>query len=159
MRKYEMAEAAPVASEGWTPDRVELLKKRWSEGLSASQIAARLGGVTRNAVIGKVHRLGLAARVTRSPRTKSARRTARRIFTAGQFSVRPPRLAVVPQMLEMPPALRIDLLDLREMHCRWPIGDPQDNAFHFCGRQKATAIAYCEHHARLAYQPAVRRKR
>src|SRR5262245_66120108 len=79
----------PVAEEGhamWSDDRVELLRKLWSEGLSASQIASRLGGVTRNAVIGKVHRLGLAGRAT-TARSRTPRRRSR----VSHLPLRPPR--------------------------------------------------------------------
>jgi GcrA cell cycle regulator len=72
-------------------------------------------------------------------------------------------LAVVPTVVIQeqvaPGALCIDLLDLREHMCRWPIGDPQDDSFHFCGRHKASGISYCDHHARQAFQPVTRRKK
>ena len=77
---------------GWTDERVELLKKLWNEGLSASQIAGRLGGVTRNAVIGKVHRLGLSGRVTPT-RTLGTRRPRTRTATAPRRVVRPRTVA------------------------------------------------------------------
>jgi GcrA cell cycle regulator len=166
---------------GWTEDRVELLKKLWADGLSASQIASRLGGVTRNAVIGKVHRLGLAGRATtsrsRTPRPRNRvshlplRPTRVQYRTHGNTALKPVfmpveqptvALTIVPsvvQELDVPSALRVDLLDLREHMCRWPIGDPQDEAFHFCGRQKSHGISYCEHHARQAFQPAARRRK
>jgi GcrA cell cycle regulator len=166
---------------GWTEDRVELLKKLWADGLSASQIAGRLGGVTRNAVIGKVHRLGLAGRATtsrsRTPRPRNRishlplRPTRVQYRTQGNTALKPVfmpeerpavALTVVPSVvreLEVPAALRVDLLDLRECMCRWPIGDPQDESFHFCGRQKAVGISYCGHHAQVAFQPAARRKK
>jgi GcrA cell cycle regulator len=167
---------------GWTDERVELLKKLWADGLSASQIAGRLGGITRNAVIGKVHRLGLAGRATtsriRSPRlrhrmgapsTRPAPAARLQFRTHGSTALKPVfapveqravALALVPAPIEelsIPSALRVDLLDLKESMCRWPIGDPQDEGFHFCGRQKAAHGSYCEHHARIAFQPAGRR--
>ena len=167
---------------GWTEERVELLKKLWADGLSASQIAGRLGGITRNAVIGKVHRLGLAGRATtsrmRSPRlrhrigqTPMRPAPAARIQyrTHGNTALKPvfapveqrmPALALVPSPIEdlnIPPVLRVNLLDLKECMCRWPIGDPQSDDFHFCGRHKASGGSYCEHHARIAFQPVARR--
>jgi len=166
---------------GWTDDRVELLKKLWADGLSASQIAGRLGGVTRNAVIGKVHRLGLAGRATtsrtRTPRPRSRvahlplRPTRVQYRTHGNAALKPVfmpverpavALAIVPsvvQELNIASVLRIDLLDLRECMCRWPIGDPQDDSFHFCGQPKVSGISYCDHHAKVAFQPAARRRR
>jgi len=163
----------------WTGDRVDLLKKLWADGLSASQISCRLGGVTRNAVIGKVHRLGLAGRARtshcRSPRPRNRvshlpiRPTRVQYRTNGNAAlklafipVEQPAVAltVVPcvvQELNIPPALRVDLLDLRSCMCRWPIGDPQEANFHFCGRNKAPGFSYCDFHLRLAFQPARRR--
>jgi GcrA cell cycle regulator len=167
---------------GWTEERVELLKKLWADGLSASQIAGRLGGITRNAVIGKVHRLGLAGRATtsrlRSPRLRHrmAQTPARPVAPArvqyrthGNVALKPVfapieqktvALALVPSVIEeldVPPMLRVDLLDLRENMCRWPVGDPQDEHFHFCGCQKSGNGSYCEYHSRIAYQQVSRR--
>ncbi len=162
----------------WTEERVEILKKLWAEGLSASQIANRLGGVTRNAVIGKVHRLGLSGRVT-TPRIKSihtrkrsarpAQRNARKPFRVpGSATVKafqPPlearRPAPAPRFEELviPADERATLLTLKECDCRWPIGDPQDEDFHFCGRKKLPGLPYCEYHARVAFQPVAPRRR
>lgn len=166
---------------GWTEERVELLKKLWAEGFSASQIASRLGEVSRNAVIGKVHRLGLAGRATtcqpRSVRPRNRishlpiRPTRVQYRTRGSGALKvmfipmeqPARaLALVPTFIEetnIPAALRIDLLDLKECMCRWPVGDPKGENFHFCGRQKSDGVSYCEHHTRLAFRPVSRRKR
>ena len=160
---------------GWTDERVELLKKLWAEGLSASQIAGRLGGVTRNAVIGKVHRLGLSGRATssrssapRPRRTQSPRqhRTPSLTFgTRGNVALKPsyeteydPAPAPVEELV-IPLHERASILTLKESMCRWPIGDPSEEDFHFCGRKKVGSTPYCEHHARMAYQPAQARRR
>jgi GcrA cell cycle regulator len=158
----------------WTDERVELLKKLWSEGLSASQIAGRLGGVTRNAVIGKVHRLGLSGRATTSrlsgsrPRARitPARRIAKpRFASAGNLALRalyqPEAEPFVSQFeeLEVPLAERKTLQMLNECDCRWPIGDPQTPEFHFCNRGKVPGLPYCEFHARRAFQPPQPRRR
>ena len=154
---------------GWTDERVELLKKLWAEGLSASQIAGRLGGVTRNAVIGKVHRLGLSGRAT-SSRSSSPRprrthvprqhRASSLMFgTRGNVALKPQFEAEeepMPAPLEelvIPLPERASILTLKESMCRWPIGDPGEPDFHFCGRKKFGSLPYCEHHARMAYQP------
>jgi GcrA cell cycle regulator len=158
----------------WTDERVELLTKLWSEGLSASQIAGRLGGVTRNAVIGKVHRLGLSGRATTS-RLNSSRPRARIASSRRQVKSRfasPSNLALralyhpdaepfVPHFeeLEIPPAERKTLQMLTECSCRWPIGDPQHEDFHFCNRNKVPGLPYCEFHARRAFQPPQPRRR
>jgi GcrA cell cycle regulator len=159
----------------WTEERVELLTKLWAEGLSASQIAARLGGVTRNAVIGKVHRLGLSGRATSSrssnPRPRRthvprASRTPSLMFgTRGATALKPQfemELDPTPAPLEelvIPLAERASIMTLKESMCRWPIGDPSDPDFHFCGRKKCGSLPYCEHHARMAYQPVQARRR
>lgn len=159
----------------WNDERVELLKKLWSEGLSASQIAGRLGGVTRNAVIGKVHRLGLSGRATTS-RIKStrprrakvgiAKRGARPAFRQpGNLAFRSLYQAeaepFVPsaEELDIPIADRRTLQELTESDCRWPIGDPQHEEFHFCNRKKVPGLPYCEFHAKRAFQPPQARRR
>lgn len=157
----------------WTDERVELLKRLWSEGLSASQIAGRLGSVTRNAVIGKVHRLGLSGRATTSrmkshrPRTRIAnvkRPVKPRFAQAGNPAVRAlymdAETYVAPvEEIEIPLAERKTIQTLTECSCRWPIGDPQTPEFHFCGRTKVPLLPYCEVHARRAFQPVAPRRR
>lgn len=159
----------------WTDERVELLKKLWGEGLSASQIAGRLGGVSRNAVIGKVHRLGLSGRATTSrmkshrPRARAAaakRTTAKsRFATVGNPALRalyhPDAEPFVPpaEELVIPLAERKTIQTLTECSCRWPIGDPQMSDFHFCGKPKVPGLPYCEFHARRAFQPPQPRRR
>lgn len=157
----------------WNEERVELLKKLWAEGLSASQIAGRLGGVTRNAVIGKVHRLGLSGRATTS-RMKSHRPRARtaakrngksRFGSTGNPALRalynPEHQPYTPaeEELVIPEKERKSIQTLMENHCRWPIGDPQMPGFHFCGKSKVAGLPYCEFHARRAFQPPQARRR
>jgi GcrA cell cycle regulator len=160
----------------WNDERVEQLKKLWADGLSASQIAAQLGEVTRNAVIGKVHRLGLATRAS-SNRTNSSRLRMRqaqprrnvqrqRTTAVGNTAFRQMLEADLTQgqvtiieEIEIPLAERKTLQQLTEGMCRWPIGDPQLVDFHFCGRNKVTGLPYCEAHARRAYQPPQPRRR
>lgn len=156
----------------WTDERVELLKKLWAEGLSASQIAGRLGSVTRNAVIGKVHRLGLSGRATTSrmkshrprPRMAAKRMAKTRYAPTGNPALRalyqeaeayqPPA-----EELVIPLAERKTIQTLSECSCRWPIGDPQTAEFHFCGKEKVMGLPYCEFHARRAFQPPQTRRR
>lgn len=58
--------------------------------------------------------------------------------------------------LDIPPEERVDLVDLKEGQCRWPIGDPQEEGFHFCGKDKCETGPYCEYHAQIAFQPLSR---
>jgi GcrA cell cycle regulator len=161
----------------WNDERVDLLKKLWSEGLSAAQIAGRLGGVTRNAVIGKVHRLGLSGRATTSrqknprPRIRVNAANAKRVAGKTRFgSIGNSALRTIYQMeaeAYTPPAEemviplheRKSIQTLTECSCRWPIGDPQMADFHFCGKDKVPGLPYCEFHARRAFQPPQPRRR
>jgi GcrA cell cycle regulator len=152
---------------GWTDERVETLKKLWIEGLSASQIAKQLTGVTRNAVIGKVHRLGLAGRATPSRPAKRPRPVSRpRLATSSQSNaVARPRMAPAPYLALVPhlePLKAEDgsvttVLTLTDSVCKWPIGDPTDASFAFCGR--GATGTYCADHASLAFQPQQPRKK
>jgi GcrA cell cycle regulator len=151
---------------GWTDERVESLKKLWQDGLSASQIAKQLGGVTRNAVIGKVHRLGLSGRATPS-------KPARPVFKAPR-PARPAAQPAAPRRISEPmvreaaapaPVRYVDeapgsatVLTLGAHMCKWPIGDPSSDGFTFCGRRQSEG-PYCVEHARVAYQPAQTKKR
>ena len=149
----------------WTEDRVEILTKLWAEGLSASQIAGKLGGVTRNAVIGKVHRLGLSGRA--KPKRKTARPAApKRVATARKRPAIRKRVAPraapkpVPVPLEAKPLPNGDyatIMTLTESLCKWPLGDPTSSDFRFCGRSTDKGEPYCKAHAQLAYQPSRRK--
>ncbi|MFN3835324.1 MAG: GcrA family cell cycle regulator [Glycocaulis sp.] len=162
----------------WTDERVETLKKLWADGLSASQIAKQLGGVTRNAVIGKVHRLGLSGRAAPTPPTRRVAppKLAPRVRPASNTTasrskpatangaavpalrpVTPVQAPVEPERL--PSGEFATVLTLREGMCKWPVGDPADPSFRFCGRKTSAGDAYCEAHAQLAYQPQAKRKR
>jgi GcrA cell cycle regulator len=166
----------------WTDERVELLRKLWAEGLSASQIAAQLGGVSRNAVIGKVHRLKLSSRgrATASPArqkkvvhgsaaAKPARSPAPRAITASvgatalqiQFDAEP-QFRHMPRPEEnvvVPISRRLKLVELTERTCKWPNGDPLAEDFSFCGNDSQESGPYCTYHARIAFQPASERRR
>jgi len=156
----------------WTDERVELLKKLWSDGLSASQIAAELGGITRNAVIGKVHRLGLSGRAKSTsagvPRPRKSRSS--HILRIGRSAIRGNtalahaydlEIEAEPELIDniIPIGQRRTLLELNEQTCRWPVGDPGSGDFFFCGGQTVVSLPYCAYHCRLAYQPASDRRR
>jgi len=149
----------------WTEHRVDNLKSFWKDGLSASQIAARLGGVTRNAVIGKVHRLGLTGRRSASrreqtgalrfpsrskPRPKTSRQAPKppgtlRLRGRSRFP-----LSELPP-LDPPPAFAVTVAALTATSCRWPLGDPKRQDFSFCGRPAPADQPYCAHHSAIAY--------
>ena len=159
---------------GWTEDRVGALKKLWLEGQSASQIAKQLGGgVTRNAVIGKVHRLGLSGRAAPSQPARTSTFRPARVRTAAPAQPSAPRrleagrieavqpaprpvatTASLPVVAEMPGTATV--MTLGAHMCKWPIGDPSSTEFSFCGRRASEGV-YCQEHARVAYQPAMKR--
>ncbi len=186
------------AEQSWTDERVETLKTMWGEGKSASQIAKELGGVTRNAVIGKVHRLGLSNRTATAPQkpvkdeAKSANRDSKTlpskdnpapktvlvakpvakdhprsikpIFTAGQpMPPQPSANEVSAEALANlanieKKAKRLDLMQLTERTCKWPIGDPATEDFWFCGHPCQPGKPYCEAHVAVAFQPMSSRR-
>jgi GcrA cell cycle regulator len=139
----------------WSEDRVEQLKALWTEGLSASQIARALGGVTRNAVIGKVHRLGLAGRA--SPSRSERPRVSLSPKTHVARSHTPPPPVVEEDPITLDDGNFATVLTISDRMCRWPIGDPSGSEFHFCGRAPKLGSPYCEAHARKAYQPQQQR--
>jgi GcrA cell cycle regulator len=165
----------------WTDERVDMLRQLWLDGKSASQISAQLGhGLTRNAVIGKVHRLGLAGRakssssVSSQPRPLQAPRAAPRTSPRGgsggairgntALALSPaPIHEARPVFLEedvvVPMSLRVTIVELKEAMCRWPLGDPTSQEFRYCGSPSNGAGPYCTHHGKLAYQPMQDRRR
>jgi GcrA cell cycle regulator len=151
---------------GWTDERVEMLKRLWLDGLSASQIAKQLGGVTRNAVIGKVHRLGLSGRAAPSHPSRTTFKAPRPARPAAPPAPRP--RTIEPRALQPAaprPAPFVELpgtatvLTLGAHMCKWPIGDPSTDGFTFCGRRAGDEGPYCVDHARIAYQPPQARKK
>ena len=168
----------------WTEEKVELLRQLWLDGKSASQVSAVLGaGLTRNAVIGKVHRLGLAGRA-KSPTAQSAsgvvrtpaavrRATARpaahiagatmvrgntvlAVAVDAELEAQPARLA---EEIVVPMSLKVTIVDLKESMCKWPLGDPTSPDFRYCGSPAYGGCPYCQHHGKLAYQPVQDRRR
>lgn len=177
----------------WNDERVELLKKLWAEGMTASQISAALGGVTRNAVIGKIHRLGLSGR-TKSTGEGAVAAPApemleealppviEAVAEAAPAEPEPPAPTPAPAILReeepapvrpapvirpslpksevvVPFVERTTIMTLTANACRWPIGDPGSEGFHFCGKRSQPGIPYCTEHARIAYQPSADRRR
>jgi len=152
----------------WTKERIALLMRLHDEGLTCSQIANRMGGLSRSAVIGKIHRLGLA-RQRSKPVAKpimqhvvKANRTLRThaAIGGGAQIMRPPSAILRRDPAGLPiceifvaPKERKGIIDLEDRDCRWPIGDPLHATFHFCGRERFGGLSYCAHHAQIAYVP------
>jgi len=127
----------------WTDDKIDKLQKLWGKGLTASQIAEKLGGgITRNAVIGKAHRLKLPSRP--SP------------VKAEPVKVAPPPAPEARE--EVSDSKKTSLLDLTEQTCKWPIGHPGDADFYFCGKPSRPGVPYCPDHCLMAFQAQLPRK-
>ena len=180
----------------WTDERVETLKAMWSEGKSASQIAKELGGVTRNAVIGKVHRLGLSNRAgaeadepvagpepavepapepVTEPAPQPVAAPPRPVAKDPVPAVRPKHVPGQPVPPQPTPseisaealanlaeiakkARRLNLMQLTERTCKWPVGDPATDDFWFCGLPAVPGKPYCETHVAVAFQPMSARR-
>ncbi|WP_395675236.1 GcrA family cell cycle regulator [Inquilinus sp.] len=140
----------------WTDERVTQLRQLWGNGKSASEIAEILGGVSRNAVIGKAHRLELSGRPSPIKRKEDEEEEA--VVVAVETAA-PAAVAKVPAR---PAPERksggATILNLTERMCKWPIGDPRDKDFHFCGKAAHGNLPYCAEHAAIAYQPPGKRR-
>lgn len=146
----------------WTPERIEALKSCVTRGMTCSQIAAEIG-VSRNAVIGKIHRLGLSsgrpagapARANCPPRARHPRGpTQRRLLRLAYAQAPLDAIMSDVVVISLHPC---SLIDIDHHQCRWPIGDPATTNFMFCGNDAIRGFAYCVGHARMAYRPAARR--
>lgn len=141
----------------WTDDKIEKLKNLWGKGLTASQIAKEIGGgITRNAVIGKAHRLKLPSRP--SP-VKTEQKKAPPAASPARAPERP---ASTDQPIEKVavevPKHKTTLLELTEQTCKWPIGHPGDADFYFCGKPSRPGVPYCPDHCLMAFQAQLPRK-
>ncbi|PCI55280.1 MAG: gcrA cell cycle regulator family protein [Alphaproteobacteria bacterium] len=148
----------------WTDDRVSILKKLWGDGHTAAEIAKKLGGVTRNAVIGKAHRLKLSNRVSPIQQNKKPanKNTQRKVVEKVKIVAAPSAVKMQPSaVVKDSPSVSgtlYSLLELKPRMCRWPSGDPREEQFGFCGETTISGIPYCEDHAKIAYQAATRNR-
>jgi|TARA_B100001093_G_scaffold332796_1_gene317775 GcrA cell cycle regulator len=137
----------------WTEEKVEKLKELWSKGHTASQIAETLGDTTRNAVIGKAHRLNLEARApskhssqSSTSQSKPSRRGSAPISRKAKF-----KSILLDKNFE--PENPKSLEELTDQTCKWPIGHPNEEKFYFCGRKPEGEFPYCKLHVLYAFQP------
>jgi GcrA cell cycle regulator len=155
----------------WTDEQIAELKEKWAEGKSATVIAAEFGdGVTRNAVLGKAHRLGLPTHHTvttahgpravkepsvRAPRVAKSKPDPKKIAELQEFMDRAPSFA---EVIAAPVPLNMTLLDLNHNNCRWPVSGEKADML-FCGRDADAASVYCTYHHRLSKGTGTRSER
>ena len=132
----------------WNHERIEELKKLWEAGYTASNIASELGGITRNAVIGKAHRLGLSGRMKSKSTGSSVSIVRKRKIPTNRNSK---IIELTTSVSE--PMNPMTFAQIKDGLCRWPLGEPEDLDFKFCGRSSNKDKVYCSEHHELAYQP------
>ncbi len=141
----------------WTDEKVQKLKDLWKKGQTASQIAAALGDTTRNAVIGKAHRLNLEARAPSRAAAHSNTTTNNKINKVYSKSSQPMTRKQKFQSILLDKNFESEnpksLEELTEETCKWPIGHPNEESFYFCGRKPEEEFPYCKLHVLYAFQP------
>ena len=138
----------------WTEEKVTKLKELWGKGNTASQIAEIIGGISRNAVIGKAHRLNLSAKI--KTRTATSNENFNNTYEDKNQKNRRGRKSKFKSLIiekDFEPENPKKLEELDEKSCKWPIGHPNEKSFYFCGRSSLKDFSYCKLHLLYAYQP------
>ena len=138
----------------WNEEKVDKLKKLWGKGNTASQIAEIIGGISRNAVIGKAHRLNLSAKI--KTRTATSNQSFENSLEEKNNKVKKGRKSKFQSLIiekDFEPENPKQLEELDESACKWPIGHPDEKNFYFCGRSSLKDFTYCKLHLLYAYQP------
>ena len=138
----------------WTDEKVSKLKELWGKGNTASQIAEIIGGITRNAVIGKAHRLNLSAKI--KTRSATSNKNFENNLEEKNFKSKQGRRSKFKSLLiekDFEPENPKQIEDLDDSTCKWPIGHPNEKSFYFCGRSSLKDFSYCKLHLLYAYQP------
>ena len=139
----------------WNEEKIQKLKDLWGKGSTASQIAEIIGGISRNAVIGKAHRLQLSSKI--KTRTSPIRQKQDKDFEdENSVKVKRGRKSKFKSLIiekDFEPENPKKLEDLDDNSCKWPIGHPEEESFYFCGRSSLKDFSYCKLHLLYAYQP------
>ena len=138
----------------WTEEKVAKLKELWGKGNTASQIAEIIGGISRNAVIGKAHRLNLSAKI--KARSSSKNQKLHKLNSRENNVQKHGRKGLFKSLIiekDFEPENPKQLEELDENSCKWPIGHPDEKEFYFCGRSSLKDFSYCKLHLLYAYQP------
>ena len=143
----------------WNEEKVEKLKELWGRGSTASQIAEIIGGISRNAVIGKAHRLNLSSKIkTRNASTSQNFDNSLEENSSKQRRDRKSKFQSLIIEKDFEPENPKKLEELDEGSCKWPIGHPEEKSFYFCGRSSLKDFSYCKLHLLYAYQPKGRKE-
>ncbi|MDC3308054.1 hypothetical protein OAU78_02300 [Candidatus Pelagibacter sp.] len=143
----------------WNEEKVEKLKELWGKGSTASQIAEIIGGISRNAVIGKAHRLNLSSKIkTRNASSSQNFDNSSEENSSKQGRGRKSKFQSLIIEKDFEPENPKKLEELDESSCKWPIGHPEEQSFYFCGRSSLKDFSYCKLHLLYAYQPKGRKE-
>ena len=137
----------------WTEEKVAKLRELWGKGSTASQIAEIIGGISRNAVIGKAHRLNLSAKI--KTRTATSNQNFENSLEEKNVKIKRSRRSKFKSLIiekDFEPENPKQLEELDESCCKWPIGHPDEKSFYFCGRSSLKEFSYCQLHLLYAYQ-------
>ena len=137
----------------WNEEKVNKLKELWGKGNTASQIAQIIGGVSRNAVIGKAHRLNLSAKIKTRSASFNSNNENKTNVSSNNKKLRQSRFKSLLIEKNFEPENPKQLEELDENSCKWPIGHPNEKSFYFCGRTSLKDFSYCKLHLLYAYQP------
>jgi len=143
----------------WNEEKVEKLKELWGKGSTASQIAEIIGGISRNAVIGKAHRLNLSSKIkTRNASSSQNFDNCSEENSPKQRRGRKSKFQSLIIEKDFEPENPKKLEELDENSCKWPVGHPEEQSFYFCGRSSLKDFSYCKLHLLYAYQPKGRKE-